>query len=636
MAFTVTLFNFAKKENSTAQPQATIKAPYVLGGLQSTDGTETAVPNRARTDYIDLSVYRIGLSIPQDYKYGFFYYNSSRVFLSWSGWRTNASTPPTTPTNARYVRIVCAFVNDSSLSQSDISLFNSITNLIPAHPAVSITMSDTVLLDSCSVVNPIILVNVKNMTRKDVFNFNYCYIAEFSRYYFIVDWTYSGGLWVATCRVDPLASWKSNIMQTSCYVMRSTYDNNGNVLYNGDVADGKYPTTAAQATYSASATDNPFTQVDGVYLVGIVNSQSANGAVTYYAFNALGFKSFCQILFNYSTGWLNIDTSEISSDLQKALINPFQYVVSCQYLPINVSDITSLPDTTATTTIRFGWWSVTVPQGARIVTTYDRIRRTSSLTIPRHPSAASRGNYLNLSPYSLYTLRYYPFGTIDIDSEAIAGWTTLDLYADLDLCTGKGILNICVNGFNNPIRTIEAQLGVQIPTASLQTSYTNIATGKTAVVAAGASLIGKLNNVGGNAPNPADYEYSFKGFLNYSKDTIKSWGQDVKEAVAPSGSIKQTATDIINTAIAASTTAEIQGMQGNASAYNAQTLTLSGRFLPLPAEDFSHIGRPLMATRTMNTLSGFVVCQEADISFSCTERERGAIKAYMEGGFFIE
>lgn len=508
------------------------------------------------------------------------------------------------------------------------------TKLPPASPLVS--MQDVVLLDSCSVVNPILVINVKNLTQKNVFLYNYCHIGQFQRYYFIVDWTYSNGLWVATCRVDPLASWKSDIMQTSCYVMRSTYDNNGNVLYNGDVADGKYPTTAAQATYSASATDNPFTQVDGVYLVGIINSQSSNGAVTYYAFNQLGFKSFCQILFNYSTGWLDIDTSEISEDLQKALVNPFQYVVSCQYLPINVTDVTSLPDTTATTTIRFGWWSVTVPQGARIVTTYDRIRRTSSLTIPRHPSAATRGNYLNLSPYSLYTLRYYPFGTIDIDSEAIAGWTTLDLYADLDLCTGKGILNICVNGFNNPIRTIEAQLGVQIPTASLQTSYSNIVTGKTAAVAAGATLIGKINNEGGTKPNPSDYGFSFKGFYNYAKDTLKSFGQDVKESVAPSGSIKQTATDILNTAIAASTTAEIQGMQGNASAYNAQTLTLSGRFLPLPAEDFTHIGRPLMTTRTMNTLSGFVLCQEADISFSCTERERGAIKAYMEGGFFIE
>lgn len=507
-----------------------------------------------------------------------------------------------------------------------------------ADPGLSLAVT---LLDSCSVVNPTLVINTT--ATGDVYQYNYCQLSIFGRYYFIVDWTFDGGLWYAACRVDALASWKPQILATQAYIMRSTYDSEGQILFNTYVGDSKYPVTAAQASYAAQSVVNPFTQVDGVYIVGIVNSESNNGAVTYYTFNKIGFAAFCRALFDYSTGWLDIDTQEISEDLQKALVNPFQYVVSCLYLPINVTDVSSLPGTTGTTTIRFGWWDVTVAQGARIVDTTTSIRKTTSLNIPRHPLAATRGEYLNLSPYSLYTLRYYPFGTINIDSEAIAGWNTLDLYADLDLCTGKGILNIAVNGFGNPFRTIEAQVGVPIPTASLQTNFSNIATGRTAAAAAGATLVGTLNSPQGDKPNSTHYNNNSGGFLQRLGSTAKRMWSDLKEDtqriasnIQEQGGIKQIASDIFNVAVAASTTAEIQGMQGNASAYNDQTLTLSGRFLPIPEEDFDHLGRPLMQLKYLSSLSGFVLCQEADIAFPCTERERSTIKAYLEGGFFIE
>ena len=531
---------------------------------------------------------------------------------------------------------------------ADFYIFGKKNNSTKQPVVADLAFSCSVTLkDGCSIVNPVLVLNLGSISATDstVLRTNYLHLSGFNKYYFINDWIWLNGVWQCICSIDVLGTYKALIQNETFYIMRSTYDNNGNVLYDGTVGDSKYPVTGGQATYNSDAVNNPFTQVDGVYIVGVINANSENGSVTYYAFNRVGFRQFCSELFNYSSGWLNIDTTEISEDLQKALVNPFQYVVSCQYLPINVQDVIDIGGT-ATTTIRFGWWSVTVAAGARIITTQARLRRTTSLTIPRHPLAATRGAYLNLSPYSIYTLRYYPFGTIDIDSEAIAGWTTLDLYADLDLCTGKGMLNICVNGFNNPIRTMEAQIGVPIPTASLQTSYSNIATGKTAVMAAGATLIGGLNTGGGETPNPVgavrgDFNTgnvweTIKGSFQRIGSDLKKMVEPVKNAVSEPGSIKQMASDIFNMAVAASTTAEIQGMQGNASAYNAQTLSLSGRFLPVAPEDFTHIGRPLLAMRSLSTLSGFVLCRDADVSFGCTERERAAIKAYLEGGFFIE
>ena len=489
---------------------------------------------------------------------------------------------------------------------------------------------------SCSIVNPVLLINpqVIEAAHSNVWVYNYCYIGIWGRFYHITDWVWSNGLWCAQCKEDVLASFRNDIFNSTLYIMRSTYDNEGNLLYNGYIGDSKYPTTAASPTYQSSAYENPYSYVEGVYIAGVINNESNNGAVTYYAFNRVGFRQFCAALYNYSSGWLDIDVTEISENLQKALVNPFQYVVSCMYLPINVQQIIDQSGE-ATQTIKFGWWSVRVAAGARIVNTTMSTRQTISIPIPRHPSASSRGAYLNLSPYSIYTLRFYPFGTINIDSEAIAGWNTLDLYADLDLCTGKGVLNLCVNGFNNPFRAIESQVGVPIPTASLQTSYSNLVTGKQSVVAAGAEAIGAISKVQNKRPDPSDYP-GFKGFFGYVRDSLKSVASDIKESVEQSGGITQVAADILNTAIAATTTAEIQGQQGAAGLFPRQTLTLSGRFLPVVAEDLPHTGRPLMELRQLSTVRGFTLCKDGDVICNANDREKQTIKAYLESGVFIE
>ena len=486
----------------------------------------------------------------------------------------------------------------------------------------ALTIQNCTLNDSCSVVNPVIIINptVLPVASQNVYSLNYCYIGLWGRFYFINDWIWNNGLWCATCSVDVLATYRGNILNTSMYVMRSSRDANNNLVYDGNIGDSKYPTTAGAATYTASAVNNPYTGVEGVYIAGVINSNSNNGAITYYAFNQVGFRQFCTALYNYSSGWLNIDVTEISENLQKALVNPFQYVVSCMYLPINVQDIID-QSAEATTTIRFGWWSVTVANGARIVDTRAYISKTYSLTIPRHPQAASRGYYLNLAPFAIYTLRAYPFGTVNIDSEAIAYWNTLDLHISIDVCTGRGILNICVNGMNNPIQTIETPVGVTIPTASLQVNYQQI-TGSSSMLAGGAAFVSNVTEGSGK-------------WYNNVVQNAKNFISSVKEGNA-GAVIKEIAGDVASAAVAAQTTAEIRGQQGCASGYLSQTYTLSGRFLPIAPEDFDHNGRPLLQYKILDDLSGFIMCQNVDLKISCTDRERAAIESYLLSGFYLE
>ena len=60
------------------------------------------------------------------------------------------------------------------------------------------------LIEPCSVVNPVIALAIQTKP----YGFNYAKIPEFGRFYFVNDWTYSGGRWIATLNVDVLASWK--------------------------------------------------------------------------------------------------------------------------------------------------------------------------------------------------------------------------------------------------------------------------------------------------------------------------------------------------------------------------------------------------------------------------------------------
>lgn len=477
------------------------------------------------------------------------------------------------------------------------------------------TYNNVLLKDDCSVVNPAL--KVLAAPTVNVYLWNYCFIQEFNRYYYITDWVWTLGVWVAELQVDVLASFRDRIGQQSVYVLRAASD------YDGSVIDTTYPCTSSSPTYQSSAIDNPFAVGStpsnaGSFIVGIINRYSDNGAVSYYAMTQAQFQEFCGKLYNYSSGWLDIDVTEISENLQKALVNPFQYIVSCIYLPIPVSD---LPGATSRVTIYFGWWFVNLSSAAKVVYSFHKVAKTISLSIPRHPQAANRGSYLNLSPYSFYTLRCYPFGTIDIDSEAIAGYSTLDLYFDVDVVTGAAELNIAVYGKNNPIRTLSGQVGVSIPTASIMVDYTQL--GKSTAIVAGAAAVSEIGGgSGGFFQNVREKWNNFVG--NVRAGNWQQIGSNVKESI----------TKISSSALAAKATVEVMGQQGTGSLFYTQTLSLSGRFLPLANEDNEHRGRPLCRIKTINTLYGFILCADADISIPCTDREKAAIQAAMEAGFY--
>ena len=87
------------------------------------------------------------------------------------------------------------------------------------------------LRDECSITSPSILVESTSLV-----DYNYCYIPEFKRYYFISDIvSVRNNLWRVSLKCDVLESFKSDILKLSCIV-----DKQQNQSYNNNIDDGSY------------------------------------------------------------------------------------------------------------------------------------------------------------------------------------------------------------------------------------------------------------------------------------------------------------------------------------------------------------------------------------------------------------
>lgn len=74
------------------------------------------------------------------------------------------------------------------------------------------------LRNESSVVNPVILIEMENPSQ-----YNYCFIPDFNRYYFITDIvSIRTGLWRISCSVDVLMSFKTQILNLDVIISDDT------------------------------------------------------------------------------------------------------------------------------------------------------------------------------------------------------------------------------------------------------------------------------------------------------------------------------------------------------------------------------------------------------------------------------
>lgn len=478
------------------------------------------------------------------------------------------------------------------------------------------TLLNCTVNDRINIISPVIAVNLGRAGSLTAPNYNYCYIPIFSRYYFVENWEYRDGLWWASCSVDVLATYKTEIGSMSAYVLRSAF------AYDGAISDGLYPAKDSWSFASVSI-DNPWKwdTYTGTYCLGVAGALTGTvGSPRYYLFNWSGFTAFLGKLLSddYVSDVIGAWGLSVDSEA-KAIVDPLQYITSAVYLPIDP------PSNLTTRDIPVGFGTVEATaaliDGAAIssVLSYD------ITNIPRHSMVTSRGVYMNAAPWTSYTLDFPPYGSIELDPSKIDG--SVHITVTLDKPTGMSVLRVFSQ--NNLISLIKGSLGVTVPISQI------VARGMSTLsqIQHGANLVSQVmggitggGGTGGMAGNVNELAFSemsaargagaIVGGVASLASGASSWVRDFIESKIPSS----------HTIGSVGSYAELVGRP-----------TVYAQFL-MPVDDSIRTrGRPLYSERVLNTLPGYQLIADPDLNnVAATATERDKIISFLTGGYYYE
>lgn len=436
------------------------------------------------------------------------------------------------------------------------------------------------LKDGCSANTPKIVFNFGTVNTPT--GWNYVSIPLFNRFYYITDWTYENALWVATCKEDVLASFKTDIGLQSLYVTRNSGE------YNLNVIDTTYP-IKTEYTYLNRLATLDWSTVGGYYIVGIVNGSGENlGAVTYYIFIERQFKEFLKKVFT-NTEWLGFnweETYEVSEELMKTLFNPMQYITCCYWTPI-------APTYTPNLLVNIGYWTISANGGIVTDTSIEKVWNFDNFT---HPQKA-RGNYLQAEPYTTIQVIAPAFGIANVPASEFIGSNYMSVTLSVDIATGQATMGI--HGVNGLFMQLQTQFTVPIALSSVSISGLNLA------LSTVTNGIGSIASMFGDSNAVKMFEMS---------------ASDIASAIATAG-------------------LKVESISTGGCKSIFKQITQIGfiiRCAYLADEDLTHRGRPLCANKQINTLTGYIVVADGDIDIACNDWEHEQIKNYLESGFYYE
>lgn len=459
------------------------------------------------------------------------------------------------------------------------------------------------LKESTSVVKPDILINFNDQEDPQVHLFNYAYIPSFNRYYFISDQRcVKGLLWEYSLTCDILATYKGVISASELYLLRCSS------LYDGDIVDSYYPVKTDYTTANVQILTPWFTSGEdvqialGTFIIGIASqpgtiTDSTFGSIKYVALTRSELCKLVNYLMDANTlsSW-QITLDGVTDEAAKAIIDPLQFIKSCQWSPIPYSSI----NTNEQTGLNIWSWNASGVLYKNMPASPPYIRYTIDFTsIPRHPQSTLRGNYLNTEPYTKMSLCVPPFGMIELDTSLTAKATHIICSVIYDLITGIGIMEVHYDtATGTPACRLQSQVGVPVQLTQVYNDYISAAGGVTGGVLGtlGAILTG---NIGG----------AIMGGIGAITSAVN--------AMKP-----------------------IQSSMGGNGGYSdlAGYASLYAVFYKIPDEDRSHVGRPLCAMTTMSNLATGTYClaMDGDLPISGTAGEQQTLKEYLESGFYYE
>lgn len=410
-------------------------------------------------------------------------------------------------------------------------------------------------------------------------NVNYAFIPDFNRYYFVKEWNYETGLWVADMECDVLASFRNSIASQNYYILRTS------TAFTGEVSDGLYPTYSRPRRYVGHAVKELFPEASaftkGTYVVGI---SGADGVSDYYKFSYQQFKKFSEVVFS-STTWLESgDFGDLGEDIAKLVFNPTQYITSVKWFPYVISS----SELTVVTKIKIGWWSFDVT--AELLGNFTVDKLSTTINCPKHPQSQHRGVFLDSFPYRRAKLFIQGFGMIELNCSKIRS-DTLSIEVHADCRTGTATAYVYETDTKYILANVTGKIGYSIAIGDIKNDFLGAITN-------GAGFI--ANTVAGN-------------FIGAGASLINA-GVDM-------------ATADVNT---------LSNADSPCSMLVGTTIFVD--CWELVDEDNADNGRPFMKNGAPSTMgTGYYIVENGNIAINnAYSEEKDTIKNYLERGWYYE
>lgn len=482
-------------------------------------------------------------------------------------------------------------------------------------PSGSGTPFDIVLKGPVTITAPVIELD------KSALDYNYCYIPTFGRYYFVQTTTIlTNDIIQFSLSVDVLATWKTEILASSLYVLRSASD------YNLKLVDDTW-THTTDFNETVNTVTFPDYDAAGCYFITVVNPEaatSANPASTMYVVNDTGLATLLSEMFDLDN-YTNID------DLTATYFNPAQYITSCRWYPFSFSSI-SAAQGTSLEVIKYGWYpaqSVTLTAVGYRVVNYGKTM-TFSMSIGSYTDWTDRD--ANWTRYALYVPG---FGVTEIDPQ-FSG-QTLSGKISVDFNTGAANLML-TSGTNQLMMQSAGKIGAEVSINQVGGSI-NIPTSKGELINTAINFGGAFTARGGlrsggttvveffkamGASNAAAYGGSVEAVQEHLTNAANS-GRDTAAAAADAA--KQT---ILNPTVTS------KGADGaRYTIIDNHTIILYRRKYIHYNPAVSKLGGVCNQVKTLGNLSGYTQVANGLIEMTGTVEERNAITTLLEGGFII-
>lgn len=459
------------------------------------------------------------------------------------------------------------------------------------------TAFECTLKNNTSVVDPVIILDLDDKT--SFTKYNYAYIADFGRYYFVSDMTADGLHWIISLVCDVLATYKTDIGNSVMYVLRSA------AAYDGRIIDTFYPVMTYHTDVTTEAT-NPMNDDSssgtpavgsGMFIIGVVGNAgsttpNAYGSILYYGMRQSALYRLIDALMDdaIADGVNGFDAADMTIALQKSIIDPLSFIKSCIWMPVSDTDVwPSHPNPLNAQDVYIFDWHFSLFETYPLKAAPPQVHDTVELTITAHPQAATKGSYLNVEPFTRIQLVYPPFGSFELDTAALSNQSAVVCDTFLDLITGVAILKVKGKESGKVLVNTKTQVGVDIQLAQITKDYLGS-------LMQGASAVGD------------------------------AWSFDFGGAAANAiGSAVSAYKPLLSTV----------GGSGGFSDLNGK-VQLQQTFFYQVDEDNANKGRPLCELRQLSTLSGYQQIMDGDVIIAGTAGEQAAVKAFLEGGYFYE